>query len=192
MLYLHHFCFSFHCVCVAGRVRHCGLCVSGQSIRDAAERIKRAKHLPSNSLIINLGTYEILNGTTLLDMCMSYDHLIEVCQKRDLRPVITTIAPIANHCYTSTIPLKVIKFNDFLRKQYMYKYKVIDIYSQMVTPRGRTLYDYYQRYDFLFFIFLISLQCVTCFLFLFAVLHDMWLVAFSPMFYGIEWDVNWC
>lgn len=77
---------------------------------------------------------------------MRYDfaELLEVCKRRDLKPIITTLAPLANTNHTPEVRDKVIAFNNFLLDRHYLFYQVLDIWSLMVTPRGTTLYDCYQ------------------------------------------------
>lgn len=128
---------------LVGRVRHCGFCVSGQTIRAAADMIRNAPCIPATSMIINLGTVDILHGRELCDMREDYHYLIDTCIERKIVPIITTIAPIANRNHTESIPKKTMLFNNFLL-DFFFQYKIIDIYSTMITFRGRTLFDCYQ------------------------------------------------
>lgn len=118
--------------------------MSGQSIRDAAERIRKATYFDKYSVIINIGSVDILHGHDLVDMRYDYEYLIEQCVARNLKVTITTLAPIANCTHNDETRQKLICFNNYLMDKYSKLYMVIDLFSIMVSPRGCTLFDCFQ------------------------------------------------
>lgn len=110
-----------------------GLCVSGLSISAAAKLIEFAIYFKSSNLIINVGTVDILHGHSLHDMCQDFDRIIKLCELRDVQPIITTLAPLANRPNSPEMHEKLLKFNEFLWHKYNTNHPIIDIWSQMVT-----------------------------------------------------------
>lgn len=123
------------------RIRHCGLCVSGQSIHSAA---KRLKNVSNKKIIINIGSIDILHGQQSIDMQHDFKNLVQICKYRNIDLTITTLAPLANVNHNPDIRDRVDSFNNFLIKNYSQTHKVIDIRECMVGQRGETLYDCYQ------------------------------------------------
>lgn len=109
-----------------------GLCISGQSIRDATERIERLPEQSNMKIVVNLGSIDILHGSDLTDMCQDYKELMKVCERRRIETVITTLAPLANRRHCSNDTKKLHQFNEFLMKQFSGKFCVIDITSCLV------------------------------------------------------------
>lgn len=130
---------------IGKQIHRSGLCVSGQSIRDACERIKRYPHPDNMKIIANLGTVDILHGRDLADMYQDYYNLVKVCNTRGIEIVITTLPPIANRLHLRSDVQKLNDFNDFLLK--LKNQLVIDIRSCMTCPAtGKVLFDCYQGY----------------------------------------------
>lgn len=70
-------------------------------------------------------------------MCADFDKLISICVQRDLKPIITTLAPLANYNHSFEICDKLLLFNQYLLSKYETQYPIIDIWSQMVDPFGQ-------------------------------------------------------
>lgn len=136
--------FSFRFFFADGKIRQCGLCVSGQTIRGATKRIEATSTFEKQSIIINVGSVDILHGHDLVDMRYDFAQLLDTCVQKNLVPIITTLAPLANANHTPEVREKLIAFNSFLWDRYFLQYQIIDIHTLMVTPRGTTLYDCYQ------------------------------------------------
>lgn len=100
--------------------------------------------IEKKELIINLGSVDILHGHDLIDMRYDFTELLEVCKRRNLKPIITTLAPLANANHTPETRDKLIAFNNFLLDRYYLQYQILNIWSVMATPCGVTLYDCYQ------------------------------------------------
>ncbi|XP_055324980.1 hybrid signal transduction histidine kinase E-like [Sitodiplosis mosellana] len=119
-----------------------GLCISGQRIRDATERLKRFPNTDNMKIIANLGTVDILHGRDLTDMCQDYIDLVKICAHRRIQIVITTLAPIGNRLH---LPEDVKKFNDFngfLLTKFGIKHQVINITACMVNEKtGKVWFD---------------------------------------------------
>lgn len=78
-----------------------------------------------------------MHGRSLIDMCAAFQRLITICVQRDLKPIITTLAPLANSNQTPETQNNLLLFNSFLLNKYESQYPIIDIWSQMVNPYGQ-------------------------------------------------------
>lgn len=142
---------------IGKRIHRSGLCISGQSIHDATERIRRLPVQSNMKMIINLGSIDILHGNDLTDMCQNYKELVKVCDRRRIEIVITTLAPLANRLHCKCDTMKLHQFNEFLVKQFSTNYRVIDITSCMVNEvTDKLLFSCYQPWVMLFFLFRMS------------------------------------
>ncbi|XP_031639356.1 maternal effect protein oskar-like [Contarinia nasturtii] len=127
------------------QIHRSGLCISGQRIRDATERIKRYPHTDNMKIIVNLGTVDILHGRDLSDMCQDYMNLVKMCYHRNIQIVITTLAPIANRMHIEDDVNKWHDFNRFLLTKFANKHQVIDIKHCMLCPKtGKVWFECYQ------------------------------------------------
>lgn len=127
------------------QIHRSGMCISGQRIRDATERLKRYPNTDNMKIIANLGTVDILHGRDLADMCQDYINLVKVCYARHIEIVITTLAPIANRLHLPNDVRKFHEFNEFLVKRFSKQHLVIDIELCMTSPKtGKILFDCYQ------------------------------------------------
>lgn len=127
------------------RIHRSGLCISGQRIRDATERLKRCSCTDNMKIIVNLGTVDILHGRDLSDMCQDYINLVNFCQYRNIKIVITTLPPIANRLHVEADVKKWCDFNEFLIKRFSNKMLVVDIVPTMMCVKtSKVLFDCYQ------------------------------------------------
>lgn len=146
----------FNCISFVSRVRgsfselpnQSGLSRSGLCIRGAISILESVAYIKTPSIVINVGSIDIMQGRDLIDMQTDYKELVNVCIKRNVQPIITTLAPLANtsHYYSRDMRDKLILFNNFLINCYYLHYQVINLWSQLVTPRGRTLFEYFEPY----------------------------------------------
>lgn len=119
-----------------------GLCISGQTIRDAAERILT---LPkSGDLLINIGSVDLLQGHDLFTMIEDTFYLLECCQKQEIVPVLTTLAPIANRLHNETVTKQLLQYNSFLQAS---KVNVIDLYSQFVDQEESVDFGFFYNHS---------------------------------------------
>lgn len=138
-------CHSVVVCSLGGKVHRCGLCISGQSIREATERLKDFPNSEKMKIITNLGAVDILHGRDLTDMCQDYANLVKVCERRGIKISITTVPPIANRLHSDEENQKRCDFNDFLKERFSQKHLVIDLESCMLNSKsGKVLFDCYQ------------------------------------------------
>lgn len=99
--------------------------------------------MENSKVIINVGSIDILHGHDLVDMRFDYKELINVCNKRNIKAVITTLPPLANRNHSPDEVDKLRAFNQFLYSTFAKDHYVIDIRSCMVNRNGRTNFDFY-------------------------------------------------
>lgn len=110
----------------------------------AAKLVDLTPSFKSTRLIINIGSVDILHGHELVDMCTDFMHLIEVCERRGLKPIITTLAPLANTGHLPVMFEKLREFNAWIMDKYLTRYEIIDVWSKMTNPRGSTNFTLYK------------------------------------------------
>lgn len=138
-------CFGFTFNPIGRGINRSGLCISGQSIRDATDRIKRYPEQSNMKIIVNLGSVDILHGSDLSDVCQGFKELMRECQRRRIQPIITTLAPLANRLYCQEEVKKVRQFNEFLVNEFSGQFRVIDITSCLADKKtGKLMFCCYQ------------------------------------------------
>ncbi|CAD7093050.1 unnamed protein product [Hermetia illucens] len=121
------------------RILQSGLCVSGQTIASAAERVRTFRNL-SKYIIVNIGSVDILHGRDLMDMKHDFLELMKAFRLRNIFPIVTTLAPLANNYHRPCLKQNLEHFNEFLR----HNWQALDLWSIMVNRNGQTLYECYQ------------------------------------------------
>lgn len=155
--FLHSFTLSYHRIniyCaknVGNGISQIGLCVSGQTIRDALSRLHNYPNVDRMKLIINIGSVDILHGTGLSDMCNDFINLVRLCERRNIYIVITTLAPLGNRLHVKEEVERLKKFNQFLISTFASKHQVVDVTKCMLDPTQNAVYmGCYQPYVYLF------------------------------------------
>lgn len=162
-----------------------GLCVSGQTIRDATHRVSSLVNDIDQNVIVNLGSVDLLHGSEYVDMKIDFMNLYDAFQSRGVTPIITTLAPLANQKHNKDVEKKWKKINNFLLMTFP---RVVDITPVfMAQATGHTIHDCYQRWVLLI---LNSFICITLNLFLNLELPSTLLGAVSHMLFGVEWVVR--
>lgn len=123
----------------------CGLCVSGQTIAEATARISRFSDTKNMRLIVNIGSFDIMNNQPMSDICNDYIHLVQTCRRRNIEIVITTLAPLLLLLHDEVVSKRIQQFNDFLISKFGSKYDVIDITQCMKsTQTNKVSFGCYQ------------------------------------------------
>ncbi|XP_055382604.1 maternal effect protein oskar [Condylostylus longicornis] len=117
-----------------------GHCISGQTIQEATFRILNEENL-HDKIIINIGSVDILQGHHLIDIQQDFLQLLLAFEKRNIIPILTTLAPLANSGHKADIKKNLECFNEFIRNCGL---PYIDIWTTMVNQYGNTYYDCYQ------------------------------------------------
>lgn len=127
-------------VFVGRPIKKCGHCISGQTIKDVTKMLK-AKVKVSNCVILNIGSVDLLHGRDFIEMTEDFIHLYAQFEKRGIKPVITTVAPLANMCFSKEIQQRLQQFNLFLINNFE---NVLDITCCFLTNTQRVLFECYQ------------------------------------------------
>lgn len=95
----------------------------------------------SKHVILNVGSIDLLHGHDLIDMKNDFLDLYIELESRGIEPVVTTLAPLANMCFSKDIQMKWQGFNFFLINNFP---NVLDIASCFLSNTQRVLFDCYQ------------------------------------------------
>ncbi|XP_049538468.1 maternal effect protein oskar [Anopheles darlingi] len=91
-----------------------GLCISGLTLAEAAKRVERAPYIASQ-VLVNVGTVDLLHGRQMIDLLHDFDMLMARFRDRNVEPLVTTLAPIANAGGCSPMQYRLRKFNEYIR-----------------------------------------------------------------------------
>lgn len=127
------------------KVLQSGLCVSGQTIGAA---IKRVIGLQDNgrSIILNIGSVNIMQGRQLIQIEHEYRELLTIMLKKGIKPILTTLAPLANYTHDIEMKRTLERFNKFIKSEAeRNNLIVIDIWKCLVNDKGAVRFDCYQK-----------------------------------------------
>lgn len=127
------------------RILQSGLCVSGQTV---GASIKRVRDLSDNrrSIIVNIGSVDIMQGRQLIQIEHDFRELLLTMLKKGIRPILTTLAPLANYSHNHDIKRVLGRFNDFIKREGKQRNLiVIDIWKCLVNEKGHILFDCFQK-----------------------------------------------
>lgn len=117
-----------------------GLCISGLTIKIAYRTIVYGQQkCPTSNVILNIGTFDLLNGRTAENMIEDIGKLVNGLQRKNLQPIFTTLAPLPNHL-GDAIDERRQSFNKFIREHF----DVIDIEKCFLSNENRVLRECYQ------------------------------------------------
>jgi OSK domain len=124
------------------RIRKCGHTVSGLKIREAIEQVEACED--GITVIINVGSVDIIEGKELIQMIKDFDKLMAACGEKFITPIVTTLPPLPN--YKVNNRQKVLEgFNCFLRKEReRYLFPLIDLNLCMTIKNGEGNLRFYQ------------------------------------------------
>ncbi|KAI9579750.1 maternal effect protein oskar [Glossina fuscipes] len=128
------------------KVLQSGLCVSGQTVSGAIKRLNRLNNFTDKSIIINIGSVDIMQGRNLIQIEHDLRELVVIMLKKKIKPILTTIAPLANYAHNNEVKMTLMRLNDYIKRlgrarQLM----VIDIWKCLVNDKNLTLFDCYQN-----------------------------------------------
>lgn len=92
----------------------------------------------TKNVILNIGTFDLLNGRSAENMKSSIVRLITAFEKKNLQPILTTLAPLPNHL-DGQLEENRRSFNTFIRENYNF----IDI-EKCFLSNERVLLECYQ------------------------------------------------
>ncbi|XP_011188082.1 maternal effect protein oskar [Zeugodacus cucurbitae] len=125
------------------KVLQSGLCVSGQTICGAIRRVRQLED-QCKSVIVNIGSVDIMKGRSLVQIEHDFRELINLMFKKGFTPILTTLAPLANFAHDEHTKNKLERFNSFIKKEGKFSL-VMDIWSCLVNERGHILFDCFQN-----------------------------------------------
>lgn len=91
------------------------------------------------NVIINLGTFDLLNGRNAVNMMADVVRLLNALKRKDIRPILTTLAPIPKHL-DGELDERRQSFNKFIRENFDH----IDIEKSFLSNEKRVLLECYQ------------------------------------------------
>ncbi|KAM8703523.1 hypothetical protein ACLKA7_008189 [Drosophila subpalustris] len=126
------------------RVLQSGLCISGQTINAARQRLQHVELPEMTQIIVNIGSVDIMRGKPLVQIEHDFRQLIKEMHNRRFVPVLTTLAPLANRRHDQQTSDKVLRFNKFIRSEGRHL-TVIDIHSCLINESGVVRFDCFQN-----------------------------------------------
>lgn len=121
-------------------IQQSGLCVSGMTIAEAADRVMKAPYI-NDRVIVNIGVVDLLHGHDLVDMQQDLLQLMKNLENRGVCAILTTLSPLANSSHISGITDRLHKFNELIRK---FQCQYVDVWRCFVNERHNTLYECFQ------------------------------------------------
>lgn len=123
------------------RILQSGLCVSGQTIAEAAKNIESIG--PNQIILLNVGSIDIVQGKELVDMIYGMFRLLRVCRENEITPILTTILPLANYRLGNRASV-TNGFNEFLMKN-PFNFPVIELHKTFMNDDGTISHAFYQQ-----------------------------------------------
>lgn len=122
------------------QVQQSGLCISGLTIAEAADRALKATYI-NDRVIINIGAVDLLHGYDFVDMQHDLIQLVANLENRGASVILTTLSPLANSSHIAGVTDRLQRFNALIRKSH---WQYIDLWQCFVNERGNTLYECFQ------------------------------------------------
>lgn len=121
-------------------IQQSGLCISGLTIAEAADRVMKATFL-NDRVIVNIGVVDLLHGHDFVDMQLDLLQLMKNFENRGVYVILTTLSPLANSSHIPGVVDRLQKFNNLIRNQ---NWNYIDLWRCFVNERENTLYECFQ------------------------------------------------
>lgn len=121
-------------------IQQSGLCVSGMTIAEAADRVMKATYI-NDRVIVNVGVVDLLHGHDIVDMQQDLLQLMKNLEIRGACAILTTLSPLANSSHIPGITDRLHKFNELIRK---FHCQYVDVWRCFVNERNNTLYECFQ------------------------------------------------
>ncbi|XP_075146702.1 oskar [Haematobia irritans] len=126
------------------RILQSGLCVSGQTINAAIKRINALTD-SDRSIIVNIGSVNIMQRRQLIQIEHEFRELINTMLKKGIKPILTTLAPLGNYSHEVDVKCNLERFNEFIKREgERKKLVVIDIWKCLANEKGNVRFDCYQ------------------------------------------------
>lgn len=121
-------------------IQQCGLCISGLTIAEAADRVMKAPYI-NDRVIVNIGVVDLLHGHDFIDMQQDLLQLVHNLESRGASVILTTLSPLANSFHIPGVTDRLQKFNSLIRK---HQWQYIDLWRCFVNEKDNTLYECFQ------------------------------------------------
>lgn len=125
------------------KIRQSGFCVSGLTISKAKQKILEMDELREQTIIINVGSVDIAEGSQLIMMIQDFIGLLNACAEKSIVPIVTTLAPMPNYKLGNKAE-NLNGFNDFIRQNISRRYSVIDLNLCMLQSDDEVNMNLYQ------------------------------------------------
>lgn len=117
-----------------------GLCISGLTLSEAAARVQVAPYM-ADRVLINVGTVDLLHGRVMIDLIHDFELMMTRCRERNVEPIVTTLAPLANSGGRTEMAERLLKFNEYIRRTCP---RYIDLWKHFVHADGTMRIECYQ------------------------------------------------
>lgn len=103
-------------------------------------------NVSGRSVIVNIGSVNILQCRQLIQIEHEYRELIMTMLKKGIKPILTTLAPLANYSHNNEVKTTLERYNEFIKREgKRMDLVVIDIWQCLVNAKGHVLFDCYQK-----------------------------------------------
>ncbi|XP_052889017.1 maternal effect protein oskar [Anopheles moucheti] len=117
-----------------------GLCISGLTLSEAATRVEVAPFI-ADHVLVNVGTVDLLHGREMIDLIHDFDQLVARFRERNVEPIMTTLAPIANSGGRTPMADRLLKLNEYICRTCP---RTIDLWKNFVHANGTVRFECYQ------------------------------------------------
>uniref|UniRef100_A0A182VS14 OSK domain-containing protein n=1 Tax=Anopheles minimus TaxID=112268 RepID=A0A182VS14_9DIPT len=117
-----------------------GLCISGLTLSEAAKRVEVAPFI-ADHVLVNVGTVDLLHGREMIDLIHDFDQLVARFRERNVEPIMTTLAPIANSGGRTPMAERLLKLNEYMCRTCP---RTIDLWKNFVHANGTVRFECYQ------------------------------------------------
>lgn len=117
-----------------------GLCISGLTLSEAAKRVEVAPFI-ADHVIVNVGTVDLLHGRAMIDVIHDFNQLVARFRERNVEPIMTTLAPIANSGGRTPMAERLLKMNEYICRTCP---RTIDLWKHFVHANGTVRFECYQ------------------------------------------------
>lgn len=117
-----------------------GLCISGLTLSEAAKRVEVAPFIAEH-VLVNVGTVDLLHGRAMIDVIHDFNQLVARFRERNVEPIMTTLAPIANSGGRTPMAERLLKLNEYICRTCP---RTIDLWKHFVHANGTVRFECYQ------------------------------------------------
>lgn len=86
-----------------------------------------------------------MQGRQLIQIEHEFRDLVMIMLKKGIKPILTTLAPLANYTHNIEMKRTIERFNNFIKREGERKnLTVIDIWKCLVNEKENVMFDCYQ------------------------------------------------